>query len=319
MVKKVWLEEAVNLSLSGKNAREISEKLNVDYEKVRHAIKNWRRNHNCVRENHGQNTKDVKTDIFENKEPNLIKEKWKNNKIIRFGLMGDTQINSKYAQLTYLHDFYDRCAAEGIKVVYHTGDMDEGEEMRMGHKYECYAQGADDHVEEICRVYPKREGIVTKFITGNHDASLYKRAGMDIGAAVARRRDDMIYLGRDIADIELTPNCILRLQHPWDGTAYAISYKIQKMCDAMDSESKPHILAVGHYHKIEYICYRDIHCFQTGCFQMASPFTLGKGISVYMGGWIVEIEVDEDGCIKRITPSYCSYKKGIKDDYKHWR
>lgn len=318
-MKYEWKDRAVELSLKGKNAREISKIVNAPYETVRQAIKDWRRYHNAKRENHGAFTKDLTEELFENQEPSLTKEKWGNNRIIKFGLMGDTQINSKYTQLTYLNEFYDRCAAEGVSTVYHTGDIDEGEEMRVGHKYECYTQGADEHVEEICRVYPKRDGIVTKFITGNHDASLYKRAGMDIGAAIARERKDMIYLGRDVADVELTPNCILRLQHPWDGTAYALSYKMQKMCDGMEADSKPNILAVGHYHKIEYLFYRNIHCFQTGCFQMQTPFTRGKGISVHMGGWIVTVEVDENGYIQKIIPELVPFYKGIKNDYESWR
>ena len=38
----------------------------------------------------------------------------------------------------------------------------------------------------------------------------------------------MIYLGQSDAVISLTPNCTLELRHPLDGTAYALSYKLQK-------------------------------------------------------------------------------------------
>lgn len=244
---------------------------------------------------------------------------WDGGQIIRFGLMGDTQINSKYTQLTHLHRFYDICASQGIDTVFHTGDIDEGEQMRPGHQYECYEQGADDHVAEIVRVYPRRDGIKTYFITGNHDASLYKRAGMDLGRAIADKRDDMIYLGRDCAVVNLTDNCKLELRHPWDGTAYALSYKPQKIIEAMESDSKPNILAIGHYHKVEYLFYRNVHCFQTGCFQSQTPFTRGKGISVHMGGWIVEILVDENGYIKEIMPTLVPFYSAIPDDWKNWR
>lgn len=251
-------------------------------------------------------------------EPNLIEDEWTGDKIIRFGLMGDTQINSKYTQITHLHKFYDICQQEGITTVYHTGDMDEGEEMRMGHKYECYHQGADDHIDEIIRVYPKRNGITTKFITGNHDHSLYKRAGFDIGKVIAQGRDDFEYLGMSNAIIFLTPNCTLELRHPIDGTAYALSYKIQKMIESMSGGEKPNILAVGHYHKASYDFYRNVHAFQTGCFQGQTPFTRGKGISIQMGGWIVECFVDEEGTINRIRQEFIPFYKAIKDDYKNW-
>ena len=252
-------------------------------------------------------------------EENNHIEKWNGDKVIRFGLMGDTQINSKYAQLTHLHALYGVYKSEGIETVYHTGDIDEGEEMRIGHKYECYEQGADDHIKEICRVYPKHDGIVTKFITGNHDHSIIKRAGFDIGYAIQNKRNDLQYLGQSYSNIQLTPNCRLELRHPIDGTAYALSYKMQKMIEAFSGGDKPNILAVGHYHKSEYMFYRNVHSFQTGCFQSQTPFTRGKGISIQMGGWIVECHVSDDGTITRIKQEFIPFYHEIKDDYLNWR
>lgn len=259
-----------------------------------------------------------KYETYENLEPETSKAKWHGEQTIIFGLMGDTQMNSKYSQITYLHDFYNICKERGVKHVYHTGDIDDGEQMRVGHTYECYTQGADDHIEEIVKNYPKIEGITTHFITGNHDASIYKKCGVDIGKQIARLRPDMDYLGKDCARIELAPHCILELRHPWDGTAYALSYKPQKMIEGFEADSKPNILAIGHYHKLEYLFYRNIHCFQTGCFQAQTPFTRGKGISVHLGGWIVTVRVDSEGHVLSISPEMIPYYKGIKDDYKSW-
>ena len=249
---------------------------------------------------------------------NIVKEKWNGDKIIRFGLMGDTQINSKYTQLTHLHSLYDIYLSEGIETVYHVGDIDEGEQMRVGHQYECYTQGADDHIAEIVRVYPARRGIKTKFITGNHDHSIIKRAGYDIGYSIANMRQDMEYLGQSCALVYLTDNCTMELRHPIDGTAYALSYKIQKMIEAMSGGEKPNILAVGHYHKADYIFYRNVHAIQTGTLQAQTPFMRGKGISAHMGGWIVEIHVNDDGAINRIKTEFIPFYTAIKDDYKNW-
>ena len=73
-----------------------------------------------------------------------------------------------------------------------------------------------------------------------------------------------------------------------------------------------------HYHKAEYLFYRNVHALQTGCFQSQTPFTRGKGISVHIGGWIVTIKVDEYGTIQRITPEFIPFYKSIKDDYKNY-
>lgn len=252
---------------------------------------------------------------FENLIPKNHMAEWDGATTLSFGLIGDTHFNSKYTQLSYLNSFYRTCYDRGIKNMFHTGDIDEGEQMRMGHQYDCYTQGADDHIREIVTRYPKYGGLTSYFITGNHDASIYKRCGVDIGKMISSRRDDMVYLGRDWARINLTPKCILELRHPWDGSAYALSYKPQKMIEAMEADSKPNILAIGHYHKLEYLFYRNVHCFQTGCFQSQTPFVRGKGFSIHMGGWIITVEVDKNGFVKRIIPEMIPFYKGIDSDY----
>lgn len=255
---------------------------------------------------------------LQNFTPVKHNSRWDGNRSITFGLIGDTHLNSKYTQLTYLHQFYDYCYNRGINKVYHTGDIDEGEQMRTGHPYDCYTQGADEHVNEIVKNYPMRPGMETHFITGNHDASIYKQCGADIGKMIVFKREDMLYLGRDWAKIELTPKCILELRHPWDGSAYATSYKPQKMIESMDADSKPNILAIGHYHKLEYLFHRNVHSFQTGCFQSQTPFTRGKGLSVHIGGWIITVDVDDAGYIQRIVSEMIPFYKGIAEDYLNW-
>lgn len=257
--------------------------------------------------------------VLQNQEPNHHSTLWKGENIITFGLIGDTHIGSKYTQLTYLHNFYDILEANKITKVYHAGDITEGIKMRPGHEYELYEISADEMRDDIVKHYPKRDGVTTYFVTGNHDASLYKHIGYDIGPAIANERPDMKYLGRDCALINLTPKCTLELRHPWDGSAYALSYKPQKMIEAMESDSKPNILAIGHYHKAEYMFYRNVHAFQTGCFQSQTPFTRGKGISVHIGGWIITVKVDETGTIRAISPTFIPFYNSIKNDYKNFK
>lgn len=263
--------------------------------------------------------KEEKKPALQNFEPKAFNSKWDGTRVLKFAIMGDTQLGSKYAQITYLHQFYDLCKQEGITDVYHTGDITDGIKMRPGHEYELYTSSADGMLEDVVNNYPRREGITTHFITGNHDASLYKHVGYDIGKAIDMARDDMHYLGRDWAKVYLTPNCVLELRHPWDGSAYSLSYKPQKMIEAMESDSKPNILAIGHYHKAEYLFYRNVHALQTGCFQGQTPFTRGKGISVHLGGWIVTIRVDENGYIQGFAPEYVPYYYSIPEDYKNFK
>lgn len=317
-----WHERALELYSQGLTKKEVTNKLveergePLSYHAVRHFLRRWEIK---MEKTPGEVIPENKRVVIQNQEPEHHRVDWDGTTVIRFALMGDTQFGSKYAQITHLHNFYDLCAKLGIKDVYHTGDITDGLKMRPGHEYELYVISADEMRDDVVKNYPKRDGITTHFITGNHDASLYKHVGLDIGKAIAKERPDMNYLGKDCAVVDLTPNCSLELRHPWDGTAYAISYKMQKMIEAMEADSKPKILAVGHYHKQEYIFYRNVHAFQTGCFQGQTPFLRGKQVSVWMGGWIVTAHVDKDGSVLRLSGEWVPFYKSIKDDWKNWR
>lgn len=313
-----WQERALELNKKGLRPIDISKQIEEEmgcknmYDKVRSYIRRHK-------DDSPEKVSASQRVAIQNQEPECYDSNWDGTQTIKFAIMGDTQFGSKYAQITYLHEFYDLCVEEGIADVYHTGDITDGLKMRVGHEYELYAVSADDMRDDVVKNYPHRPGITTHFITGNHDASIYKQVGYDIGQAIANARPDMKYLGRDCAVIHITPNCTLELRHPWDGTAYALSYKIQKMIEAMESDSKPNILAVGHYHKAEYLFYRNVHALQTGCFQGQTPFTRGKGISVHLGGWIVEVKVDDKGTIKAFKSQFVPYYKSLTNDYKNWK
>lgn len=313
-----WQERALELNKEGMRPCDISRKIESEfgYENMYDRVQKYLKRH---KDDSPEKVSAAQRIAIQNQEPECYNKVWDGTQTIKFAIMGDTQLGSKYAQITYLHDFYDRCVREGIKDVYHTGDITDGLKMRVGHEYELYAVSADDMRDDVVDNYPCRPGITTHFITGNHDASIYKQVGYDIGQAIANARPDMKYLGRDCAVIHITPNCTLELRHPWDGTSYALSYKIQKMIEAMESDSKPNILAVGHYHKAEYLFYRNVHALQTGCFQGQTPFTRGKGISIHLGGWIVEVEVDDKGTIKAFKSQFVPYYKSIAEDYKNWK
>ena len=305
----IWANTAKNPCDQKIEANELETKF---FNTIRWAV---RKTTKQIKPKEDQKTKKVV--VIENLIPNEIESKWDGCETIKIGVLTDTHIGSKYWQPTFLKECYENMEANGITDVYHAGDISDGLKMRPGHEYELYEITADDMVNDIVKNYPKIDGITTHFITGNHDASIYKHIGYDIGLSIADKRKDMDYLGRDSARVYLTPNCIMELRHPWDGTAYALSYKPQKMLDALDPDTKPNIMVIGHYHKAEYLFYRNVHCIQAGCFQGQTPFTRGKGISVHTGYWIITIRVDENGTIKSFAPEFHPLYKCIKDDYKN--
>lgn len=249
-------------------------------------------------------------------EHNRVDIDWRGEKVIKFGVASDQHMNSKYQQLTHLNTFYDICQKEGITTVYNPGDLVEGEyQQRKGHVYEIFNHGADDQVDYVIRNYPRRKGMITKFITGNHDHTHLKNSGYDIGKRIDLERDDMEYLGMNNASIFLTPNCRMDLAHPLDGSSYALSYSIQKSIEAMSVDDLPQIFVVGHHHKAIYLYTRGIHALEAGTFQAQSAWMKGKRLAAHVGGWIIEVHVNDRGEISRFIPEWVCFPKSIKEDY----
>lgn len=234
--------------------------------------------------------------------------------VIRIGLISDTHIASIYFQKLFLQLAYKDFKKNGIKDVYHCGDITDGMYgNRPGSVYELYAIGFDQQADAVEREYPQEEDITTHFITGNHDATHMANGGANIGLAIAKRRKDMKYLGHEYAKIWLTDKVDLDLVHPRDGSAYAYSYKTQKRIDAMTGGSKPKIMAIGHYHKNFTMFYRNIWTLGMASFQSQSPFMRGMGLVSDVGYVILEIVVNHNGDIIELTPRYKSLYEMVKE------
>jgi len=249
-------------------------------------------------------------------EDNTHNADWTGNTTVKFGVISDTHLCSKDQQLTHLNTFYDMLIDDGITECYHAGDLSEGVNMRTGHEYEVFRHGVDSQAEYIIDKYPRREGLKTYYITGNHDHSGIKSAGVDIGKIISNSRDDLIYLGKQSARVMITPNCSMDLVHPLDGASYAISYATQKYIDSLSGGEKSRILFIGHHHKAFMLpVYRNIAAFESGTFQRQTKWMQGKRLSAHVGGWIIEAKVDNDGTIKRIKGEFVPFYTMIEKDY----
>lgn len=240
---------------------------------------------------------------------------WEGTNTVRFGGITDTHLGSIYQQLTFLEHAYTLFERLGITDVYHSGDVAEGAYMYRSQIYETFVHGADQQVEYVINKFPYRPTIKTRFITGNHDLSFLGRAGYDIGVAIAQRREDMEYLGQERAYINLTPNCKLELWHGRDGSAYAVSYAIQKYIEAMPGGEKPNILICGHRHKQGFFDCRNVQAFEGGCFQAQTSYMRGKKLEAKIGFWIFELQVSDNGTINRMKCEWCPLYTPKEKDY----
>ena len=133
-----------------------------------------------------------------------------------------------------------------------------------------------------------------------HDDWWYKSTGSEIVKAIANRRDDIVYLGSDVADMKIG-KLKVRLFHGKGGNAYAKSYKVQKYLDSIPLEERPHILRRGHIHQSFYMKQDDTHCFQTSCLEDLTPFARSMGFANDKSVWWVDVEMNDKGQIQNIT------------------
>lgn len=221
-------------------------------------------------------------------------------KSYKHGLISDTHLCSKEQQLSFLRATYDYFESIGIKDVFHTGDLSEGNgKLYRGQIYELFINGADNQKDYIVENYPHKKDITTYIIGGSHDYSWYNEQGYDILKHISDERKDILYLGNAGAYIDLVSDkrgsVKIYLHHPDGGVPYAISYRAQKIIENFAPEAKPDIMYFGHLHVTEYIpMYRNVCSILAGCFQAQTPYLRRKGLYPHIGFWVIEIIVNDE-------------------------
>lgn len=215
-------------------------------------------------------------------------------------LISDTHLGSKYDRIDILKYLYAKAEDNNIKHILHSGDFTDGRSNRPEQVYELREPSFEGQVDYCVDKYPKYSGK-TYVIQGNHDDWWYKSAGSEIVKAIAKQREDLIYLGADIADLKIG-NLKVRLFHGSGGGAYAKSYKLQKYLDTIPSEERPHILQTGHIHQSFYMKQDKTHCFQTSCLEDQTPYCRSMGLANDKSCWWVDVNFDDKGNIHSISP-----------------
>lgn len=231
---------------------------------------------------------------------------------IRFGLFSDPHEGSLYERMDALATFYDLLHRERVPIALCAGDVLDGVGMYKGQEFEQYAIGLDRQLESARKNTPRVKGIATYFITGNHDYSYYKMVGVDPGPEI-EKATGWKCIGRDFKSIDLKSDSgkalTVSLIHPAGGTAYALSYKSQKIITEIPGGKKPDIACIGHYHKAEWIPeYRNVSVFQAGCFQSQTPYMARIPTPAHVGGWIVEATLgDRKHLVSRVKGEFVSF------------
>ena len=239
------------------------------------------------------------TRTFITTKPDLTQEKLTLTEIC---VVSDTHLGNIHQQLHLLNQIYQEAYNRGIKIVLHCGDLVDGNyPNRPEQPRQQFLHGFDEQAGYVVDMYPKVEGITTKYILGSHDETHYKNGQATISNWVSRCRDDMIYLGQDSAAITINGVKIF-MDHPGGGSAQALSYKPQKRIEILESDFKPKILLIGHYHKSYSFVYRNVRGIEVPCLCDKTQFQQKQGLSNAVGAYFLTIYSDSKGNIQYFEP-----------------
>lgn len=225
---------------------------------------------------------------------------------VRFGYFSDSHIGSN----CFDYKLWDRMVchfkSEKIKVVYSPGDIVEGMSGRDGQVYELDAIGFQAQVELAAKQIEMLGDIQVYSILGNHDLWFKSKAniGASVGEALAERCKNYHHLGEWEADVKLAPGVVMKLFHANDGTAYATSYKIQKLIESLEGGKKPQIILSGHYHKALQLFTRNVFGFECGTICSQTGWMRGKKIPAHKGYGIINVIVRKSGGIERLQHEF---------------
>lgn len=219
----------------------------------------------------------------------------------KFVVISDTHIGSVYSPTEWHDAVSEYVNKNNIEAVFHCGDLVEGMKIsRIGTQiYELSEIGYEAQKRCAERILKKYKAPIY-IISGNHDFYYQEYAGANIIKTLSDEIQNLTYIGHDSADIEID-GAIVRLFHGGDGSnSYAVSYRLQKLCESITGGEKPNILLAGHVHKFCYILERNIHAISVPSMQMQTNFMRGRKLAAHTG--FLELEFDVlDSSIKNLS------------------
>ena len=224
----------------------------------------------------------------------------------KYMMISDTHIGHKNFREDAWEDVVKM--SKYVEFITFSGDILEGMSGRDGHIYELDYIGAtaqmDKAVELLDQISCPIYGITA---TDSHDGwfSTKGNTGFEVGPELDRRVKNFEFVGYDVADVTFANGMRHRMVHPGGGTAYAISYKMQKYINSITGGDKPHVMQQGHYHKLEYLFYRNIHGFDSGCLQDQTIFMQKKGTPAMVGYIINDVVFNKQkNEVDRLRPEF---------------
>jgi hypothetical protein len=231
-----------------------------------------------------------------------------------FGAAGDLHAGSKYTRWDAREDLYRQFIDAGAQCNFDTGNWIDGE--ARFNTYDLEVHGLHAQCKHLAREHPR--GLPTYAVWGDdHEGWYVQREGIDVGryneSIMREAGHDWTDLGFMEAHVVLRnansgESSTMAVAHPGGGSAYALSYAIQKIIESLEGGEKPAVGLYGHYHKLWAGNIRNVWCVQTGCQLDQTPFMRKKRLEAHVGGSLVKLRQDpRTGAITSMTPELIRY------------
>lgn len=243
-------------------------------------------------------------------------------KRVKIGIISDPHFGSKYQQRTYLREHARLMAAEGCSAIVMAGDITDGSTaMHPGFEYGLWAHGADAQVQAAVESIPE-VGIPYYMIGGNHDASHFKAAGVDVIKAITDKRNDMHYLGPELSPKNFggsigymqIGDVLIQVCHPHLGGTRTRSYRLETWIENLQAP-KPNIVIMGNFHKMVEIMYRGVWGILVPSFQSQSSWMASKGIESIVGSAIIEFGTVTKGLAPELSIKWLVEWEPLHNDW----
>lgn len=241
---------------------------------------------------------------------------------VKLGSTGDTHLGSIHQQFPLLEKTYKIAVEDEVERMFHLGDLLTGVHGPRGENRERWLHTIDEQAYWVIKHYPRVERkdgklLETDIISGSHDLRSWYCCGHDPVEHVTEMREDLHYCGKNEATLDIE-NLRFKIQHPGGGTAYALSYNLQKAIETFfkqmandigdEDEANPvDAYMMAHYHKAAFFMYKGIAGFLNPCLQMPIEYMRKRNIPAFLGMWVMTYTTDENDIVTRIRPHYIGF------------
>lgn len=228
-----------------------------------------------------------------------------------FAYMGDSHVASIFHLPKTMHAYLDQLVDKGVKHVFHSGDVIDGNGIYKGHSENLLTSSVEKQTDMAAEVFGKYDHQLRFWaIAGNHDYSFTQQNGVKPLALIEAKADNFKNLGDMRADVIIN-GLRLRLLHGAGGRAYARSYPSQTYLrdyfsglEREDMLDIPHFLLMGHFHTKYHGKDHGIEVFQPGSFQDGdNEFCIRRGLTGPNGAWVITV-THRGGHIDELVSDY---------------